>query len=104
MYETFGAVVTDHAVEFRLFFPDTARDSTQYSRGGLPKITRLQVSGNFQSPIGSIDWDLASAPVMTRGDHPQGMLYTYRIDHIADGCYQYKYFVTYENQTTRWCS
>ena len=49
MYETFGAVVTDHAVEFRLFFPDTARDSTQYSRGGLPKITRLRVSGNFQS-------------------------------------------------------
>ena len=104
MYETFGAVVTDHAVEFRLFFPDTARDSTQYSRGGLPKITRLQVSGNFQSPIGSIDWDLASAPVMTRGDHPQGMLYTYRIDQIPDGCYQYKYFVTYENQTTRWCT
>ena len=41
---------------------------------------------------------------MTRGDHPQGMLYTYRIDQIPDGCYQYKYFVTYENRTTRWCT
>jgi 1,4-alpha-glucan branching enzyme len=103
MYEAFGAVVTDDSVEFRLFFPDNAQDAGQYSRGGLPKIKRLQVTGDFQPQLGSPSWDLASAPEMARQDHPKGMLYTFRIDHLPDGFYQYKYFVTYENQTTRWC-
>src|SRR5512135_2140398 len=103
MYENFGTVVTDHTVEFRLFFPDTAKDPTQYSRGGLPKIKRLQATGDFQSQIGGADWDLSSAPEMARTDHDHGILYTYRIEDLRDGFYQYKYFLTYENQTTRWC-
>src|SRR4051794_15080894 len=100
MYETFGAVVSEHAVEFKLFFPDIAVDPTQYSIGGLPKIARLQVTGDFQSKIGSGDWILASAPDMVKTAHPNGILYTYRIADLPDGFYQYKYFVTFENQTT----
>ena len=104
MYEGFGAVVTDHAVEFKLFFPDASRDPNQYTRGGLPRIKRIQVTGDFQPRIGSAAWDLARAPEMTVSDHPSGVLYTFRIDNLDDGFYQYKYFVTFENQTTRWCS
>src|SRR5262249_30999894 len=103
MYESFGAFVTDHGVEFRLFFPDSAKDPGQYSRGGLPKIMRIQVTGDFQPQLGGQSWDVAGAPEMTKQDHPKGMLYTFSIDHLPDGFYQYKYFVTYENQTTRWC-
>jgi glycosidase len=104
MYESFGAVVTDRSVEFRLFFPDKAKDAKQYDRGGLPRIKRLQVCGNFQSKIGSQDWTPASAPVMTLSDHPSGMLYSYRIDQLPDGFYQYKYIATFEDGTTRWCT
>ena len=49
MYESFGAVVTGNAVEFRLFLPDAARDPYQYSRGGRPRIQKVQVRGD-QSP------------------------------------------------------
>jgi len=31
------------------------------------------------------------------------MLYTFHIKHLPDEFYQYKYFVTYEDGTTRWC-
>jgi pullulanase len=103
MYESFGAVVTGNAVEFRLFFPDAARDPEQYSRGGLPRIQKVQVRGDFQSQIGSAAWRLADAPELAPQDHPKGVLYTFRIDHLPDGFYQYKYFVSYENGTTRWC-
>ena len=103
MYEGFGAVVTDHSVDFKLFFPDVAKDATQYARGGLPHIKRIQVAGDFQDQISQTAWDLGSAPEMTLGVHSHGMLYTFHIDNLPDGFYQYKYFVTFENQTTRWC-
>jgi pullulanase len=103
MYESFGAVVTGNTVEFRLFLPDAARDPSQYSRGGSPRIKKVQVRGDFQSHIGSVNWGLASAPELTPQDHPKGVLYTFRIDHLPDGFYQYKYWITYENGTTRWC-
>lgn len=99
MYETFGAVVTGNSVAFRLFFPDSAKDPAQYRSGGLPKIARLQVVGDFQS----VPWDHTSAPEMTKTDHPSGWLYTLAVPSLPDGYYQYKYFVTFENHTTRWC-
>lgn len=71
MYEQFGAVVDGQDVEFRLFFPDNARDPTQYVRGGLPRIREIRVRGNFQGRIGGQDWELASAPLMTRIAHPR---------------------------------
>jgi 1,4-alpha-glucan branching enzyme len=104
MYEAFGAVVTDPTVEFKLFFPDNAQDPSQYTSGGLPRIARLQVTGDFQSQIGGTDWDYVHAPDMTKSAHPSGWLYTWTIPSLPDGFYQYKYFVTFENGTTRWCS
>jgi pullulanase len=103
MYEAFGATVTDHTVAFKLFFPDKAKDPSQYTSGGLPRITRIQVTGNFQSKAGGTDWDYVHAPEMTSADHPSGWLYTLTILDLPDGFYQYKYFVTFENGTTRWC-
>lgn len=103
MYENFGAAVSSHSVEFRLFFPDNRQDSSQYINGGLPRIAQVRVTGDFQSSIGGTDWDFTLAPTLTRDDHPNGILYRYRIDHLPDGFYQYKYFITYEDGTSRWC-
>ncbi len=104
MYESFGAVVEGDSVEFRLFFPDNAVDPGQYVRGGLPRIREIRVPGDFQSRLGGRDWELATAPVMVREPHPNGWLYRARAGGLAEGYYQYKYFVTFENETTRWCS
>jgi pullulanase/glycogen debranching enzyme len=104
MYEAFGAVVTGSSVEFRLFFPDKDKDASQYDRGGLPGIKKVQVCGNFQSHNGARDWTAASAPVMTLNDHPKGILYTLRVDDLPDGFFQYKYIATFDNGTTRWCT
>ena len=99
MYEKFGAIVTQKKVEFQLFVPN----SSQYKRGGDPQIQEIRIRGDFQSKIGGKDWEFASAPVMTKNQHPQGWLYTYSINkNLPDGFYQYKYFVTFQNTTTRW--
>lgn len=90
-------------MEFRLFFPDNQVDPQQYSRGGNPRITRIRVPGDFQSKIGGVDWDFRTAPLLQKQAHPNGWLYTHRIDQIPDGFYQYKYFVEFEDGTTRWC-
>ena len=104
MYEQFGAVVDQDKVEFKLFFPDNTIDATQYVRGGLPKIKEIRVRGDFQSQIGGQDWELATAPLMAKNPHPKGWLYTCKINQaLLEGFYQYKYFVTFENETTRWC-
>lgn len=105
MYESYGAVVDGNAVEFRLFFPDAAVDPSQYASGGLPNIREIRVTGNFQAKTGGIAWDYAHAPVMTKTGHSKGMLYVYRIPGgLPDGYYEYKYYVTFANGTTRWCT
>ncbi|HEX9942696.1 MAG TPA: alpha-amylase family glycosyl hydrolase [Thermoanaerobaculia bacterium] len=103
MYEDFGAVVDGSSVEFRVFFPDAAVDGAQYVRGGTPHIKTLKVAGDFQARTGGTAWDVGNAPVLAREEHPKGWLYKHRLDEIADGFYQYKYFVEFENGTSRWC-
>ena len=104
MYEDFGAAVTGRSVQFRLFFPDADKDPGQYQTGGgPPRIARIRVVGDFQSRIGGVDWDFGRAPEMTLEDHDRGILYTYDIDELPEGFYQYKYFVTFENGESRWC-
>jgi len=106
MYEDFGAVIDDdrNTVEFKLFFPDNAVDPAQYVRGGLPRIKEIRVRGDFQSHISGQDWEFATAPVMIKQTHSKGWLYTCKIGQtLPEGFYQYKYFVTFENETTRWC-
>lgn len=99
MYEQFGTLIKQKKVEFQLFLPDL----TQYVRGGDPQIKEIRIIGDFQNKIGGKDWDPISAPLMTQRQHPQGWLYTYKTDQdLPDGFYQYKYYVTFQNQTTRW--
>jgi pullulanase len=105
MYETFGTNVSGGTVQFQLFFPDSSRDASQYVRGGLPKIAQIRVVGDFQSQLGQSDWDPTTGPLMTQEAHPKGWLYRCQLPKpLKEGFYQYKYFVTFENQTTRWCT
>lgn len=103
MYEQFGARVSGSTVEFRLFFPDATRDASQYRRGGTPKIRTLRVVGSFQSHLGQAHWDRTSGLLMNRQPHAKGWLYTAAVPSLPDGHYEYKYFVEFENGTTRWC-
>jgi pullulanase len=104
MYEAFGAEVQDNNVVVRLFFPDNAKDASQYQRGGLPRIRRLQVAGDFQHLTGAQDWDLGTAPEMEADQHASGVVWTCDLGNVPDGFYQYKYFATFENGTSRWCT
>lgn len=100
MYESFGAVVDGDAVEFRLFVPDAAIDASQYERGGPARIAEVRVVGDFQDRR----WDSASAPALPPGEHPAGRLFTHRVRGLAEGFYEYKYLVDFENGASRWCT
>jgi len=104
MYEAFGAAVQHHNVTVRLFFPDNAKDASQYQRGGLPCIRTLQIAGDFQHLTGGGDWDLSTAPEMEAEEHDSGVVWRYDLQDVPDGFYQYKYFATFQNGTTRWCT
>lgn len=101
-YKDFGAVVDKKKVEFKLFFPD----ETQYERGGPHRIKEIRVMGDFQSEIGGKkNWDFNTAPVMAENPHPNGELYTFKIDKdLPDGFYQYKYFVEFKDGERGICS
>jgi len=103
MYESFGATVDQNGVSFNLFLPDNTVNPAQYTRGGSPKIKAIRVRGSFQSELGGADWALDSAPSMTREPHPRGWLWTCALPaDLPEGYYEYKYFVTFENDTNRW--
>ncbi len=100
MYDQFGPIVnhSTRSVQFRLFFPDSSKDILQYSRGGLPKIKEIYIPGTFNAS----GWDEKRAPKMSLEDHPSGLLYTYSTTLVGDGFYQYKFFVKFEDGSTRW--
>jgi 1,4-alpha-glucan branching enzyme len=100
MYESFGAAVSDDEVEFRLFLPDNRVDARQYERGGSPRIASVKVAGDFQAR----PWDLDSAPRLEPTQHPSGTLYVRTVPGLQERFYEYKYYVTFENQTSRWCT
>ncbi len=107
MYQEFGVSVdkTTNRVTFRLFLPDNQVDPGQYTRGGSPKIEEIRIRGDFQQLLGGVDWALADAPAMSREPHPNGWLWTCTLDTtLPEGYYEYKYFVTFENGTSRWCT
>ncbi len=107
MYETFGAAVdhTAKTVTFQVFFPDNTLDPNQYRRGGLPHIAELRVVGDFQSQLGGTNWDPAAAPVMQKRQYQKiGWLYSFTTRPLPENFYQYKYYVRFENGTTRYVS
>ncbi len=103
MYEDFGVTIKGNAVTMRLFFPDVTVDPRQYVRGGDPRIVSIRVAGTFQSALGAMDWDPATAPSMTKGPHPNGWIYTVDLPTLPNGFYEYKYYVQFKNGTARWC-
>jgi pullulanase len=103
MYEQFGTRVTGNDVAFRVFFPDNSVDASQYDRGSTPHIRNIRVLGTFQPAIGEAEWDVNGGVPLTLAPHTHGMLYSASIPNLPDGFYEYKYFVEFENQTTRWC-
>ena len=104
MYESFGAVAEEPKVTFRLFLPDNSRDSNQYSRGDDPHIISIRVIGDFQQQIEQTNWDYTSGLTLNKKPHPKGWLWEASIPNLSDGFYEYKYFVQFENGTTRKCS
>lgn len=108
MYESFGAFVNHNKkeVEFRLFYPDNTLDPKQYKGNKNPNIDIIQVTGDFQSKLGGVDWDYMNAPqlsgpVVYPQSDPKGYLYTYNAK-LEDGFYQYKFFITFKNGERRW--
>lgn len=103
MYQDFGASVNESVVTFQLFFPDNTVDPSQYTRGGSPRIRDIRIRGTFQEALGDEAWNLEDAPRMRRNPHPKGWVYTWSTS-LPDGFYEYKYYVSFENDTTRWCT
>jgi pullulanase len=103
MYEDFGARVDGRSVELSLFLPDNIVDPSQYEGDGDPRIHSLQVAGTFQPHLGTTAWDPATAPALTPRPHPNGVRWTVDLGDLPDGLYQYKYVVTFQNGTVRWC-
>ncbi|HEX8184019.1 MAG TPA: alpha-amylase family glycosyl hydrolase, partial [Blastocatellia bacterium] len=101
-------------VEFKIFFPDRSKDSSQYeavrkdSAGepvpdfGDPKIASIQVAGSFQKHLSQSDWDFEAAPSLIKKDHPKGWLWAFRTEEeLPADFYEYKYLVTFEDGTRR---
>jgi pullulanase len=103
MYDKFGPKVEENNVTFQLFFPDRARDPLQYGRGGLPRIKKIQVAGTFQLQLGQTNWDNINAPELAKTEHPKGWLYVFSTT-LPDDVYEYKFFVTFDDNVTRWCN
>jgi 1,4-alpha-glucan branching enzyme len=103
----FGNNPNQGAVEFKLFFPDRSKDSSQYKdRGktyGDPQIASIQVVGDFQAKLGQPTWDIGQAPKMQKVAHPKGWVWTYRTPiNLPDGFYEYKYYVTFNSGEKRY--
>jgi glycosidase len=96
-------------VAFKLFFPDRAKDASQYGPApatrpnyGDPQITGIQVVGDFMAKLGLTDWDRPTAPAMTRTAHSKGWVWTYTTPApLPAGFYEYKYLVTFAGGTKR---
>ncbi len=97
-----GETPTGGAVTFKIFFPDRAKDPTQYGPGpsdrphyGDPQIESIQVVGDFMKPMGLVPWDRATAPAMTRAPHAKGAMWTFTTPPLPKDFYEYKYLVTF---------
>jgi 1,4-alpha-glucan branching enzyme len=106
MYEKFGAgQQPDGSYGFQLFIPDTAKDPTQYVRGGDSKITEVRVVSDFQDKVDPRrqNWSYDDGLVLSEKPHPNGRLFAYTLPpQFPDGYYQYKYVVTFRNGSIRW--
>jgi 1,4-alpha-glucan branching enzyme len=107
-----GTGVAQGPVQFKIFFPNknnpaqvdlshpaaTRRPATY----GNPRVSRIQVAGNFQHLLGQADWDFANAPDLSTALNQDGVIWSYKTPvDLPAGFYEYKYCVTFDNGTTR---
>lgn len=95
--------------KFSVFFPDRGNDPQQYeAKGGdygNPKIKSIHVRGNFQTHFGQENWSLNDANQMQKIPDPKGWIWTYTTPaDLPEGFYEYRYFVTFENDEAQWVS
>ena len=85
--------------QFKVFFP---KEST----GLQHHIKSIQVCGSFQTALGQAqDWEPKLAPAMTKSPHPEGEIWAWLTPkELPYDFYQYKYYVTFNDNTTRWVS
>jgi pullulanase/glycogen debranching enzyme len=85
--------------QFRIFFP---KEDT----GLQHNIKSIQVCGDFQKALGQAkDWEPSLAPAMTRSTHPEGEIWEWQTPkELPKDFYQYKYHVTFNDNSTRWVS
>ena len=106
MYETFGfSQWPTGQYGFQLFVPDNSIDPGQYTVGDVSRIASVGIVGDFQiaAGISTANWDQTKPLMMTNGTNANGLLFSVALPRaIPDGFYQYKYFVTFQNGTTRW--
>jgi glycosidase len=106
MYEQLGAredPAQPGVVEFKLFVP--ADVPSQFEGGGLPRITAVHAVGTFQRPT---PWDPADpatlmtpSPMVVNGQ-TIGQIYSVKTPKLADGFYEYKFHVSFENADARY--
>jgi 1,4-alpha-glucan branching enzyme len=85
--------------QFRVFFP---KEST----GLQHNIKSILVCGSFQKTLGlGQDWDPSLATAMTNTIHSEGEIWEWQTPReLPYDFYQYKYYVTFNDNSTRWVS
>jgi len=85
--------------QFKVFFP---KEST----GLQHHIKSIYVCGSFQKALGQAnDWEPNLANQMTRSQHTEGEIWVWLSPkELPHDFYQYKYYVTFNDSTTRWVS
>lgn len=83
------------AVEFRVFFP----------AGFDPHVRVIRVVGGFQSQIGGVNWDPATAVTLVREPaDPRGEFWAAVTAPLTTGFYEYKLLVQFDTGEVRWVS
>lgn len=107
-----GGDSTKGRIEFKIFFPDHTTapgqyDLTQPNASGVanygdPQISSIRVIGDFQPLLGQGAWDTSSAPLLVKAPHPNGVVWSFTTPvELPANFYEYQYFVTYNDGTTR---
>jgi pullulanase len=88
-----GGDETKGKVEFKIFFPE----------GFDPQVVSIKVAGDFQSQISpNPDWDFPNGFPLTSADSPEGTIWSACTPkELTAGYYQYKYFVTFKDGSSR---
>jgi len=94
MFEECGSFDVGNKIEFKILFPG----GEWVKRGGDPQIQSIKVYGDFQKPT---SWSPQDALPLTKKNTNQGVIYSCVTPELAEGFYQYKYLVHFNNGEVR---